>query len=154
MHHYVRKGSQVLRKRGYRLTPQRHMILSVIQDAGEHLQVDEIARRVQAHNPNVSLSTIYRTLELLQKLGLIRTAHLPGDQPYYEAVSEDAHHHHLVCRHCHQTIHLDMDLLGSLHEQLQQAYGFHDVTLDLLASGCCPSCQQHFAQESQEHLPH
>lgn len=150
MHHYVRMSNELLKKRGYRLTPQRHMILSVIQDAGEHLRVDEIAQRVQERNPYVSLSTIYRTLELLQKLGLVRTAHLPGDQPYYEAVPEDAHHHHLVCRHCHQTIHLDTALLGNLHEQLQHTYGFYDVTLDLLASGYCASCQEQLQQEGND----
>ena len=78
MHHYVKSSNEMLRKKGYRLTPQRHMILSVIQEADEHLSIDQILERVQERNPYVSLSTIYRTLELLRELGLVRENHLPG----------------------------------------------------------------------------
>src|SRR5712692_1357024 len=70
MQHYVKSSNETLRKRGYRLTPQRYMILSVIQEADGHLSIDQIAERVQKRNPYVSLSTIYRTLELLKELGL------------------------------------------------------------------------------------
>src|SRR5438094_5895576 len=97
MHHYVNSSNEMLRKRGYRLTPQRFMILSVIQEAEEHLSIDQITERVQKRNPYVSLSTIYRTLELLRELGLVREVHLPGEQPHYEPVEGTAHHH-LVCR--------------------------------------------------------
>ena len=100
MHHYVKSSNETLRKRGYRLTPQRHMILSVIQEAdGDdgHLSIDQIMERVQLRNPYVSLSTVYRTLELLRELGLVRENHLPGEQPHYEA-AEGTAHHHLVCR--------------------------------------------------------
>ena len=129
----------MLRKRGYRLTPQRHMILSVIQEADEHLSIDQITERVQKRNPYVSLSTIYRTLELLRELGLVRENRLPGEQPHYEVARGQAHHH-LVCRRCRTMIHLDDSLLGNLHEQLQGQYGFHDLTLDLVAAGYCESC--------------
>jgi len=63
MHHYVHSSNELLRKRGYRLTPQRYMILSVIQEAEHHLSVEQIMERVQKRNPYVSLSTIFRTLE-------------------------------------------------------------------------------------------
>ena len=99
MHHYVKSSNETLRKRGYRLTPQRHMILSVIQEADGHLNIDQILERVQERNPYVSLSTVYRTLELLRELGLVRENHLPGEQPHYET-AESAAHHHLVCRRC------------------------------------------------------
>ena len=141
MHHFVKSSNELLRKHGYRLTPQRHMILSVIQEAHEHLNIDQITERVQQRNPYVSLSTVYRTLELLKKLGLIRENHLPGEQPHYEAVEGHAHHH-LICRRCRQTIHLDEKLLGNLHEQLQEQYHFHSLTLDLVAAGYCASCWQ------------
>jgi len=78
MHHFVRSSNELLRKRGYRLTPQRFMILSVIQEAEQHLSVEQITERVQKRNPYVSLSTIYRTLELLRELGLVRENHLPA----------------------------------------------------------------------------
>jgi Fe2+ or Zn2+ uptake regulation protein len=148
MHHFISSSNELLRKRGYRLTPQRHMILSVIQEASEHLSIDQITERVQQRNPYVSLSTVYRTLELLRELGLVRENHFLGEQPRYEAVEGQAHHH-LVCRRCRATIHLDEALLGNLHEQLQAQYGFHRLTLDLVAAGYCDTCWQILRQ--QEH---
>src|SRR5437764_12010019 len=123
MHHYVKSSNEMLRKRGYRLTPQRHMILSVIQEADGHLSIDQITQRVQQRNPYVSLSTVYRTLELLRELGLVRENHLPGEQPRFEA-AEGTAHHHLVCRGCRAILHLDDELLGDLHEKLEQQYHF------------------------------
>jgi Fur family ferric uptake transcriptional regulator len=149
MHHFVRASNELLRKQGYRLTPQRHMILSVIQEANDHLSIEQIAERVQQRNPYVSLSTIYRTLELLRKLGLVRENHLPGEQPHYEAARGNAHHH-LTCLGCHATTHLDETLLGDLHERLQEEYHFHNLTLDLVAAGYCASCWRAMQQEAQE----
>ncbi|HEX4205197.1 MAG TPA: Fur family transcriptional regulator [Ktedonobacteraceae bacterium] len=148
MHQFVRASNELLRKKGYRLTPQRYMILSVIQEADEHLSIEQIAERVQQRNPYVSLSTIYRTLELLRKLNLVRESHLAGEQPYYEAVEGQAHHH-LVCRHCHQTIHLQETLLGDLNEKLQAQYRFHGLSLDLVATGYCTACWERMQREEQ-----
>lgn len=149
MHHYVKASNETLRKRGYRLTPQRYMILSVIQEADGHLSIDEIMERVQKRNPYVSLSTVYRTLELLRELGLVRENHLPGEQPHYEA-AEGTAHHHLVCRRCRAVIHLDDSLLGDLPEKLQEQYHFHHMTLDLVAAGYCDACWQAMQQEIRE----
>ena len=146
MHSFLQSSNELLRKRGYRLTPQRHMILKVIQEAHEHLSVEQITERVQQYNPHVSLSTVYRTLELLKSLGLIRESHLPGEPPYYET-AEGYAHHHLVCRRCHTTTHLDETLLGDLHEKLQEMYNFHDIKLDLVASGYCLKCWKLMQQE-------
>jgi Fe2+ or Zn2+ uptake regulation protein len=145
MHHFMRP-SELIRKQGYRLTPQRHMILSVIQEADEHLNIDQITERVKKYSPYISLSTIYRTLELLQKLGLIREHHLPGEPLHYETTKGHAHHH-LACRHCHTIIHLDETLLGNLHEQLQEEYHFHNLMLDLMATGYCTPCWQEMQPE-------
>jgi Fe2+ or Zn2+ uptake regulation protein len=147
MHHYVNSSNETLRKRGYRLTPQRFMILSVIQEAEEHLSIDQITERVQKRNPYVNLSTIYRTLELLKELGLVRENHLSGEQPHYEA-AEGNDHHHLVCRNCRAIIHLDNTLLGNLNGLLQEQYHFHNLTLDLVAAGYCDSCWKVIQGES------
>jgi len=148
MHHFVRSSNEMLRQQGYRLTPQRYMILSVIQEADEHLSIDQIAERVQERNPYVSLSTIYRTLELLRKLGLVRENHLPGEAPHYEVANGHHAHHHLVCRHCRATIHLSETLLGDLHERLQEEFHFHDLTLDLVAAGYCSACWREMQEEA------
>jgi Fur family ferric uptake transcriptional regulator len=147
MQHFVQASNELLRKRGYRLTPQRYMILSVIQEANEHLSIEQIIERVQACNPYVSLSTVYRTLELLKKLDLIHENHL-GEQVHYEAVDGPAHHH-LICRKCHATIHLDDALLGNLHQQLEAKYHFYGLTLNLDVAGYCASCWKALQEEGQ-----
>ncbi len=139
MHKFVEASNEQLKKHGYRLTPQRHMILSVIEEATEHLTIEQITARVQERNPYVSLSTVYRTLELFESLSLVREIHLPGEQPHYEPADSDAHYH-LVCRRCHMTIHLDESLLGDLHKQLSTQFHFHKLTLDLTAAGYCADC--------------
>lgn len=147
MRHYTKASDETLRQRGYRLTPQRHLILSVIQEADEHLSIDQIVERVQTRNPYVSLSTVYRTLELLRELGVVRENHLSGEQPRYEAAGGTAHHH-LVCRRCRAVIHLDNALLGDLNEKLQEQYHFQNITLDLVAAGYCETCWQIIQQST------
>jgi Fur family ferric uptake transcriptional regulator len=88
MHSFVESSNELLRQRGYRLTPQRHMILRVIQEANEHVNIEQIMKRVQQYNPHMSLSIIYRTLDLLKTLNLIRESHLPGEPPSYETAVE------------------------------------------------------------------
>src|SRR5260370_33750749 len=115
------------------------MILSVIQEAEEHLSIEQITERVQKQNPYVNLSTIYRTLELLKELGLVRENHLSGEQPHYEA-AEGKDHHHLVCRNCRAIIHLDNTLLGNLKELLQEEFHFRNLTLNIVAAWYCNTC--------------
>ncbi len=151
MHHYVDESNDLLQKRGYRLTPQRYLVLSVIQDANEHISLEQIAERVQHINPRVSLSTIYRTLELLSGLGLVHENHLPGESSHYE-IPRGNTHHHLLCKRCRAMIHLDDALLGDLHELLQKQQHFHDLSLNLLASGYCDACWQTMQQEARATL--
>ena len=130
-----------LRQNGRRLTPQRYMILHVMQEAEAHLSIEQITQRVQERNPYVSQSTVYRTLDLLRELGVVRPTHLSGKHMYYEVV-EGQTHHHFVCRTCHSVQHLDPDLLAKLPEQLKQQYGFDCLTLELVATGYCQACWQ------------
>lgn len=151
MHQHVESSDSLLQKRGYRLTPQRYLILQVIQEANGHISLDQIAERVQKINPRVSLSTVYRTLELLQAVGMVHEHHLPGEPPHYE-IPQGNTHHHLVCQNCRMVVHLDDKLLGSLPEQLQGRYHFHDLTLNLVVSGYCDSCWQQLQHSGHESI--
>ncbi len=146
-YHHVDSSNDVLHKRGYRLTPQRYLVLSVIQEANGHIRLEQIAERVQTLNPRVSLSTIYRTLELLSELDLIQENHLPGEPSHYE-MAQGKSHHHLVCKKCKTMIHLDDALLGDLHERLQGQYHYHTLSLGLLAAGYCDACWQQMQLEA------
>jgi Fe2+ or Zn2+ uptake regulation protein len=130
-----------LRKSGHRLTPQRYMILQVIKEAERHLSMEQIIQRVQERNPCVSQATVYRSVDLLQTLGLVHATCMTSKHVYCGTLEGQAHHHFL-CRRCHSVLHLDPDLLGNLSEQLKQHYGIEELTLELLASGYCRACWQ------------
>ena len=151
MQNFIENSNEQLKKHGYRLTPQPQKILSVIEAAIEHLNIEQITARVQERNPYVSLSTVYRTLELFESLDLVREVHLPGGQSHYEPTNSHAHYH-LVCRRCHATIHLDETLLGNLHKQLQENFHFHQLTLDLTAAGYCENCWQALQQQANREI--
>ena len=87
-----------LRLRGLRMTSQRRLVLDAVQALG-HGTPEHVAERVQRAAPNLSLSTVYRTLDLLEEMGVVSHTHLGHRAPTYHAVGH-ADHIHLVCRHC------------------------------------------------------
>jgi Fur family ferric uptake transcriptional regulator len=140
MHQPHPSTSDTLRSQGHRLTPQRQMVLSVIEQASEHLSAEAICQRVQQRYPFVSLSTVYRTLDLLKSLGLVREVHLFGEQRFYES-AEAGLHHHLLCRGCGAVLHADDTLLNQLRAALEKLYRFTTLSLDLIATGYCADCR-------------
>ena len=115
------------------------MILQVLQKADGHLTIDQVLENTKKFYPHMNLSTIYRTIDLLREVGLIREIHIPGEALQYE-VMEQRTHHHLFCLRCRTLLHLDHELLGNLPEYVQQRYQFHELTLDLLVVGYCENC--------------
>ncbi|HEY7126329.1 MAG TPA: Fur family transcriptional regulator [Ktedonobacterales bacterium] len=140
MHKPPSSNSETFRRQGHRLTPQRQMVLAVIEQATEHLSAEDICQRVQERYPFVSLSTIYRTLDLLKTLELVREVHLLGEQRFYESAGGGIHHH-LLCRGCGTVLHADDALLDELRIELERSYHFSTLSLDLIAIGYCEDCQ-------------
>src|SRR3954453_22662195 len=91
-----------LRESGHRLTPQRELVLAAVETLG-HATPDEVYAEVRQHSQSVNLSTIYRTLELLNDLGLIRHPHLTARAPTYPSAT-GYEHAHFVCRECKKTV--------------------------------------------------
>ncbi len=111
-----------LRERGYRLTPQRELVLAAVDTLG-HATPDEVHHEVRRHASAVNVSTVYRALEVLEDLGLVRHAHLSDRAPTYHSVR--GHEHvHLVCRACRRTISVDAEVVASLTERLRAEHGF------------------------------
>jgi Fe2+ or Zn2+ uptake regulation protein len=133
--------SALLHQHGYRLTPQRYVILRLLEQTQEHLSAAQILQQAQAQNPQITLPTVYRTLDLLKELGLVIENHLTPEQATYEARQGRAHHH-LLCQGCQSVIHLDANLLGALHEEIEQHYHYHGVMISLSAVGYCAHCSQ------------
>jgi Fur family ferric uptake transcriptional regulator len=127
-----------LRQRGYRLTPQRQLVLEAV-DALEHASPDEILTEVRKTASGVNISTVYRTLELLEELGLVSHAHLGHGAPTYHLA--DRHHHmHLVCRDCGTVIEADVSVASALTDRLKAGYGFETDMKHFAIFGRCAEC--------------
>ena len=133
--------ASVLSNQGYRLTPQRLMILSAVENSDDHISAEEIHAQIVAKYPNVNISTVYRTLELLKRLGLVTETDLGEGRVRYHP-AEKGHHHHLVCRECGAIIDLDESLLAPLKSALLQEYKFIVDLRHLAIFGRCVNCSR------------
>jgi len=135
-----------LRKRGFRLTPQREMIVEAIAHAGRHVTAEEIFEQVQARTHAVNVATVYRTLELLVEQGMVSRANL-GDGKVTYASPLHGPHCHLVCRHCGRVIEANHDLVSPLEEKLGEQYGFSADLHHFAIFGLCADCQSESTEE-------
>jgi len=129
-----------LSEKGYRLTPQRLMILSAIENSDDHVSAEEIYAQVVAKYPNVNISTVYRTLELLKQLGLVTETDLGGGRVRYHP-ADKGHHHHLVCTECGAIIDLDESTLARLEDVLLHRYNFRAQMRHMAIFGRCGNCR-------------
>jgi Fur family ferric uptake transcriptional regulator len=135
----------VLRSRGLRLTAPRQLVLEAVYEL-EHATPDQIHAAVAERAAGVNITTVYRTLELLEELNLVTHAHLTHGAPTYHPVGEHQHAH-LVCRGCGAIEELPTTSLSELVAQLQGTKGFlldiGHVALFGLCAGCAgeePGC--------------
>jgi Fur family ferric uptake transcriptional regulator len=123
------------------MTPQRRMILTTIHGSDHHISADEIYELVHAKYPQVNISTVYRTLELLKELGLVTETDLGGGRFRYHSVDK-GHHHHLVCRKCGRVQELDESVLAPLEEVILRQCDFKADLNHLAVFGNCVKCQR------------
>jgi len=131
-----------LRQRGYKLTPQRQVVLTVIATSHEHLTPAEIYDRVKQEHPGIGLVTIYRTLDILTELGAICEVNPEGSSRSYFIRKASGHHHHLVCSECGTVVDVTGRHLGGLEQRLSQETGFKIEGHLLEFFGRCPDCQK------------
>jgi Fur family ferric uptake transcriptional regulator len=129
---------QRLRASGHRLTPQRELVLAAVERLG-HATPDEVYAEVRTHSESINLSTVYRTLELLDELGLIRHAHLTDRAPTYHSASGHEHAH-LVCRECRRVFSIDRDEIEAALGGLAGSRGFTPDYGHLTVFGTCADC--------------
>jgi Fur family ferric uptake transcriptional regulator len=128
-----------LRAKGYRLTPQRELVLHAVERLG-HATPDEVLTAVREESQAVNISTVYRTLELLEELGLVRHAHLHDRAPTYHSTAGPAHVH-LVCRRCGKVVEVPSDVVDPLTRTLHDAHGFTTDVGHLTIFGTCATCE-------------
>jgi Fur family ferric uptake transcriptional regulator len=129
---------ETLRARGYRITPQRQLVLDAVARL-EHGTPDEICAEVQRSANGVNLSTVYRTLELLEELGMVTHTHLGHGAPTYHAATADDHLH-LVCRDCGAITETDVSLADDLVARLAEQHGFETDVAHFAIYGRCKGC--------------
>jgi Fur family transcriptional regulator, ferric uptake regulator len=127
-----------LRANGYRLTPARQLVLGAVTRL-EHATPDALCVEVQRTASSVNLSTVYRTLELLEDLGLVTHTHLGHGAPIYHAAAEQRHLH-LVCRDCETVIETDIAIADPLVGQLREQFGFETDLAHFAVFGRCRDC--------------
>jgi len=131
---------QALREKGYRLTPQRVAILDVLHGSEGHLTADDIYGRVRDRYPRINRSTVYRTLELMKRLGQVDETDFGSDRLYYHH-AEKGHHHHLICQRCGRVFDVEEEIVEPLREILIRKYNFMPDIRHLAIFGHCLTCK-------------
>jgi Fur family ferric uptake transcriptional regulator len=132
---------QQLHDRGFRLTPQREMVLRVLHDIDGNATIEDIFTRVSALCSAIDLSTVYRTLDLLESFNLVSSFKLGDGQRHYELLTLHHPHFHLLCHSCGSLESIDAYELQALRSQLAQDHGFKMQLDHLVLPGLCPKCQ-------------
>jgi Fe2+ or Zn2+ uptake regulation protein len=126
---------------GKRVTNQRALIMEIIRQREGHLDADEIYRRAREKEPHLSLSTVYRTLQMLKKLGLVEELHFDEEHHHYE-VKPSAEHHHLICLGCGRVIEFNRPLSRYIKRNIPEAKGFDIAETEVRMSGYCSRCRR------------
>lgn len=128
--------AELLRDRGLRVTQQRELVLDAVRRLG-HATAEQVHAAVVEAAPAVNITTVYRTLELFEELGLVTHVHLNHGPPTYH---DTTRHVHLVCRNCHQVEDLEQDELAPLAARLKAERGFQMDIAHVAIFGLCAGC--------------
>jgi Fe2+ or Zn2+ uptake regulation protein len=138
-----------LRSVGQRITPQRRLVVSILQEHGGHLSAYEIHRLAKHQYPGLSLATVYRTLRWLKESGLVRESMLNGDRYHYEMEREELHQH-MVCLGCGKVVEFTCGHCLDVHGDLADRHGFRIIGARVRLSGYCADCQTRIHNAAKE----
>jgi Fur family ferric uptake transcriptional regulator len=128
-----------IREHGFRLTPQRELILDAVCEGHGHTTLDEIWARVHDKATAINLATVYRTLDFLRDMRLIVTADIHGHKVYEIAGQQP--HHHLVCRACGRVERLDHETMEALFTRIEREQQFKADMDHVVLCGLCQDCR-------------
>ena len=140
-----------LREHGFRITPQRQLVLEAVEGL-RHGTPEEILVEVQRTASGVNLSTIYRTLEVLEDVGLVTHAHIGHGPPTYHAVDEHVHIH-LVCDRCKKVQSVPAEMASVFVDTLESEYGFRTDISHVSVHGLCADCKDRDFDLEPDDLP-
>ena len=136
-----------LRETGFKITPQRRAVIDILlKHNSEHLSSEQIYDLVRVDCPEIGLATVYRTMQLLDEIGVISKLNLDDGCIRYEISlnkNECHNHHHLICKNCSKIIEVQEDLLESIESKIQERYKFDIVDHDVKFYGLCEDCKKY-----------
>ncbi len=136
-----RDYQSLMRERGFRVTPQRQLILDAVREGGGHTTPEEIYERVHAKAPTLNRATVYRTLDFLCELGLVVAADMGHRHMVYE-IAGDTPHHHLVCRGCGAVERIEHETVRELFARIEREHDFAVDMPHLAIFGLCRHCRE------------
>jgi len=144
------KWKRQFRGRGSRWTAPREAILNLLSKTSEHLSAKEIYQNLFRIYPGIGLTTVYRTLDLLERMGYLNKIPLSSGENKYELItdSEESHHHHLICTQCGKIIDYsdfveeELELIKRTEQKLQKMHGFKITDHNFEFFGICKQCQE------------
>ena len=148
------KVKDLLREKGLKVTSQRLMVLNILSAHGdEHLTVEEIYDLAKEESPEIGLTTIYRTVQVLLELHVIEKVTFDDGFARYELNGEETgsghRHHHAICTQCGKVYSLETDLLDTLEKQVFESLGFEVTDHEVKLYGLCSACRRK-AQNAME----
>ena len=142
-HSAHQRAVENLREQGYRLTPQRLLVLSIVADCIGHIGVDQVFRLSKQAYPYMDIATVYRTLHLLKKLNVVTEVAI-GERLHYELTDPNGKHHHMVCRVCRGAFNLGPHHMEQFRSTLMREFNFSPDLEHFTVSGVCSTCQPEF----------
>jgi len=133
--------AHLLRSADQRATPQRLMILAVLQEADRHLTADEVFQQLGPMRSALNRSTVYRTLERFRDAGLVSETDLGGGVRVFELLAVHRHHH-LICQRCNGMIEMDDAAVEPMRDAIRNRYGFEPRVDHLAIWGICAGCDE------------
>jgi Fur family ferric uptake transcriptional regulator len=134
-------SKQILSSSSARVTHQRELLLDLIRRNYGHLDADELYRKANEKNHRLSLSTVYRNLQLFKRLGLVDEYRFAEDHHHYEA-KPSTEHQHLVCMNCGKIVEFNLSLSQQLKDTIGRQHGFEIKEMEINLSGLCADCNK------------
>ena len=120
-------------------TIQRSLVLDAVNRLKSHATADEVYAEVAATHPNISKATVYRSLNLLSEMGMIRKLEIPGGADRFDHICKE--HCHVKCEKCGRVFDIDIPYIDGLDNRVENRNGFELTGYDILFRGICPGCR-------------
>lgn len=141
-------AKQLLNSSSQRITTQRTLLLELLHQSNGHLDANELYQQAREKNHRISLSTVYRNLQLFKKLGLVAEHHFSEEHHHYE-VRPETEHQHLLCLNCNKVIEFACPMSQKCREDIGKQYDFEITGVEVRMVGLCSNCRQGISEENK-----